>query len=148
MFDALIITLEKADDSFSTFFAETGEGKHVPRAVFIVLVPSVVDECRTGTYRQHFHPEQMVRGKEDAANIYARGHYAIGKEGLAIVFNNYLAGARKEASFIWYVLLFIPFQKLLRRPAMNNHNQKKKTTRKLSLMFMNIFNLCFVVIFL
>ena len=43
MFDALIITLEKADDSFSTFFVETGEGKHVPRAVFIVLVPSVVD---------------------------------------------------------------------------------------------------------
>ena len=95
--DALIITLEKADDSFSTFFAETGEGKHVPRAVFIVLVPSVVEECRTGTYRQHFHPEQMVRGKEDAANIYARGHYAIGKEGLAIVFNNYLAGVLFQA---------------------------------------------------
>ena len=92
-----------------------------------------------------------MRGKEDAANIYARGHYAIGKEGLTIVFNNYLAGVlfqapgRKPAS---PGMLFIPFQKLLRRPAMNNHNQKKKTTQKLSLMFMNIFNLCFVVIFL
>ena len=32
------------DDSFSTFFSETGAGKHVPRAVFIDLEPSVVGE--------------------------------------------------------------------------------------------------------
>ena len=31
-------------------------------------------------YRQLFHPEQLVTGKEDAANNYARGHYTIGKE--------------------------------------------------------------------
>lgn len=30
------------DDSFSTFFAETGAGKHVPRAVFVDLEPSVI----------------------------------------------------------------------------------------------------------
>ena len=30
------------DDSFSTFFSETPGGKHVPRAVFIDLEPSVV----------------------------------------------------------------------------------------------------------
>lgn len=35
---------------------------------------------RTGTYRQLFHPEQLISGKEDAANNYARGHYTIGKE--------------------------------------------------------------------
>lgn len=35
---------------------------------------------RTGTYRQLFHPEQLITGKEDAANNYARGHYTIGKE--------------------------------------------------------------------
>ena len=35
---------------------------------------------RTGIYRQLFHPEQLVTGKEDAANNYARGHYTIGKE--------------------------------------------------------------------
>merc|ERR1712013_483792 len=68
------------DDSFSTFFSETGAGKHVPRAVFLDLEPTVVDEIRTGTYRQLFHPEQMVSGKEDAANNYARGHYTVGKE--------------------------------------------------------------------
>jgi tubulin alpha len=40
----------------------------------------VVDEVRTGTYRQLFHPEQIINGKEDAANNYARGHYTVGKE--------------------------------------------------------------------
>ena len=29
----------------------SGQGKHVPRAVFADLEPSVVDETRTGTYR-------------------------------------------------------------------------------------------------
>ena len=40
----------------------------------------LTDEVRTGTYRQLFHPEQLITGKEDAANNYARGHYTIGKE--------------------------------------------------------------------
>ena len=40
----------------------------------------VTDEVRTGTYRQLFHPEQLITGKEDAANNYARGHYTVGKE--------------------------------------------------------------------
>jgi tubulin alpha len=51
-----------------------------PRAIFIDLEPTVVDEIRTGTYRQLFHPEQLVTGKEDAANNYARGHYTVGKK--------------------------------------------------------------------
>merc|ERR1712013_841704 len=54
------------DDSFSTFFQETGTGKHVPRAIFVDLEPSVIDEVRTGTYRTLFHPEQLISGKEDA----------------------------------------------------------------------------------
>ena len=49
------------------------------RAVFIDLEPTVIDEIRTGTYRQLFHPEQLVSGKEDAANNYARGHYTVGR---------------------------------------------------------------------
>jgi len=73
------------DDSFSTFFSETGAGKHVPRAVFVDLEPSVVDEIRTGTYSELFHPEQMITGKEDAANNYARGHYTTGKEMIDLV---------------------------------------------------------------
>jgi len=63
------------DDAFSTFFSQTGAGKHVPRAIFVDLEPTVIDEVRTGTYRQLFHPEQLISGKEDAANNFARGHY-------------------------------------------------------------------------
>ncbi|ERL86224.1 hypothetical protein D910_03635, partial [Dendroctonus ponderosae] len=78
-------TIGGGDDSFNTFFSETGAGKHVPRAVFVDLEPTVVDEVRSGTYRQLFHPEQLITGKEDAANNYARGHYTIGKEIVDVV---------------------------------------------------------------
>lgn len=68
-------TVGGGDDAFNTFFSETGAGKHVPRAVFLDLEPTVIDEVRTGAYRQLFHPEQLISGKEDAANNFARGHY-------------------------------------------------------------------------
>jgi len=74
------VTFGAGDDSFSTFFAETSSGKHVPRALFIDMEPSVIDEIRNGTYKQLFKPDHLVTGKEDAANNYARGHYTIGKE--------------------------------------------------------------------
>ncbi|KAG6613982.1 tubulin alpha chain [Phytophthora cinnamomi] len=54
-------TVGGGDDSFSTFFSETGSGKHL------------------------YHPEQIISGKEDAANNYARGHYTIGKEYVDVV---------------------------------------------------------------
>jgi len=66
--------------SNESFFTETGNGKYVPRSIFVDLDPSPIDEIRTGQYRQLFHPELLVSGKEDAANNYARGHYTIGKE--------------------------------------------------------------------
>lgn len=52
----------------------------MPRSIFVDLDPSPIDEIRTGDYRQLFHPELLISGKEDAANNYARGHYTIGKE--------------------------------------------------------------------
>uniref|UniRef100_A0A3Q2YGI2 Tubulin, alpha 8 like 5 n=1 Tax=Hippocampus comes TaxID=109280 RepID=A0A3Q2YGI2_HIPCM len=64
------------DDSFNTFFSEIGTGKQFPRAIFVDLEPTVIDEVRTGTYRELFHPEQMITGKEDAANNYARATYS------------------------------------------------------------------------
>ena len=73
-------TVGGGDDAFNTFFSETGAGKHVPRAVFLDLEPTVIDEVRTGTYRQLFHPEQLISGKEDAANNFARGHYTSKKK--------------------------------------------------------------------
>merc|ERR1711977_751529 len=80
-------TIGGGDDAFNTFFSETGAGKHVPRTVFVDLEPTVIDEIRTGTYRQLFHPEQLISGKEDAANNFARGHYTIGKEIVDVTLN-------------------------------------------------------------
>uniref|UniRef100_A0A914UYV8 Tubulin/FtsZ GTPase domain-containing protein n=1 Tax=Plectus sambesii TaxID=2011161 RepID=A0A914UYV8_9BILA len=59
---------DKSDSSFTTFFSDTGAGQHVPRAIFVDLEPTVIDEVRTGTYKHLFHPAQMITGKEDAAN--------------------------------------------------------------------------------
>ncbi|KAG0076564.1 Tubulin alpha-3 chain, partial [Podila epicladia] len=39
------------DSSSSTFFSDTGAGKHVPRAILVDLEETVVDEVRTGTYK-------------------------------------------------------------------------------------------------
>lgn len=39
-------TIGGGDDSFNTFFSETGAGKHVPRAVFVDLEPTVVGMSR------------------------------------------------------------------------------------------------------
>jgi tubulin alpha len=72
--------VESENDPFNTFFSETSSGKHVPRAVFIDLEPTVIDEVRHGPYRQLFHPDQMLSGKEDAANNFARGHYTVGRD--------------------------------------------------------------------
>lgn len=68
------------EESFQTFFNDTKTGKYVPRSVFVDLEETVVDEVRNGRYRKLFHPEQLITGKEDAANNYARGHYTVGKE--------------------------------------------------------------------
>lgn len=46
----------------------------------MLLHKNFLDEIRTGAYRNLFHPEQMITGKEDAANNYARGHYTVGKD--------------------------------------------------------------------
>ena len=36
------LTVGEGIDSFNTFFSETGTGKHVPRALFVDLEPSVI----------------------------------------------------------------------------------------------------------
>lgn len=46
----------------------------------MIVLTLVTDTVRTGTYRQLFHPDQLITGKEDAANNYARGHYTVGRE--------------------------------------------------------------------
>jgi len=71
---------EHATDSLSTFFSETSSGKLVPRSIFVDLEPSVIDQVRTGPYSGLHHPDQLISGREDAANNFARGHYTVGKD--------------------------------------------------------------------
>jgi len=73
------------DDSFSTFFRQTDSGKYVPRTIFVDLEPSVIDQVKNGPFKNLFHPEDLIKGKEDAANNYARGHYTIGREIIDLV---------------------------------------------------------------
>ncbi len=39
-----------------------------------------IDDIRTGPYRALFYSGQLIHGKQDAANNYARGYYTVGKE--------------------------------------------------------------------
>ena len=85
--DGRMDAAESKDHSSNTFFFESGSGQYVPRAVFVDLEPSVIDQVRTGAYGKLYHPEQLISGKEDAANNFARGHYTVGKEMLDGVVN-------------------------------------------------------------
>lgn len=38
------------------------------------------DEVRSGKYKELFHPDQLIAGKEDAANNFARGYNTIGRD--------------------------------------------------------------------
>jgi tubulin alpha len=66
--------------SCDPLFSETRIGTYVPRAVFMDLEPTVIDEIQTGPYRRLFQPGQLIHGSEDAANNYGRGHCTIGKQ--------------------------------------------------------------------
>uniref|UniRef100_A0A8C0S505 Tubulin alpha chain n=1 Tax=Canis lupus familiaris TaxID=9615 RepID=A0A8C0S505_CANLF len=75
----------------------TGAGKHTPRAVFVDLKPTVIDEVRTGTYCQLFHPEQLITGKEDAAITMSEGTTPLARRSLTLSwteFGNWLTSAR------------------------------------------------------
>ena len=62
-----------------TLFNETQDGKFVPRAIMVDLEPTVCDAISTGEYKNLYHPDSFISGKEDAANNFARGHYTVGK---------------------------------------------------------------------
>lgn len=75
------------EQSYGAFFGETGAGKVVPRTVMIDLEPIPIDEIRTGTYRQLFHPNSLITGKEDAASNFARGYFGVGREMIDVALN-------------------------------------------------------------
>ncbi|KAM0686348.1 alpha-tubulin [Conglomerata obtusa] len=68
------------DDTSSSFFSETSNGNYVPRTIMVDLEPGVIESIKQSSYSNLYHPSQLINGKEDAANNYARGHYTVGKE--------------------------------------------------------------------
>lgn len=59
----------------------------------------LIDEIRSGCYKHLFHPDQLLTGKEDAANNYARGHYTIGSE----IIDNFMDKIRKLVRYHAYL---------------------------------------------
>ncbi len=49
------------------------------------MEPTCIDEVRTGAYKELFHPENLISGKEDAANVFARGYITLGKEVIDLI---------------------------------------------------------------
>ena len=60
------------DGSFRCFFEETNGRFFARRNLSVDLEPNVIDEIRGDL----FHSEFLLKGKEDAANTFARGHYS------------------------------------------------------------------------
>jgi len=86
--DGLLKDPSKVGSGFDTFYSETGHGKYVPRSIYFDLEPGVIDSVRQGPYSKLFHPDQLITGKEDAANNFARGHYTVGKEYVTTVMDH------------------------------------------------------------
>uniref|UniRef100_A0A224XGB3 Tubulin alpha chain n=1 Tax=Panstrongylus lignarius TaxID=156445 RepID=A0A224XGB3_9HEMI len=79
--DADIIGAVNAlQEGFHSFFMELPKGNFTPRALFVDLEPTVIDQISFGPYKALFNPKYLITGKEDAANNYARGYYSPGLE--------------------------------------------------------------------
>ena len=63
-------------NGIGTFFSEGRSGKYVPRCVMADLDPSTIGDVQRGVYRNLFHPDSLLAGKEDAASNFARGRYS------------------------------------------------------------------------
>jgi len=84
---------EEETTNCETFFSQAGARRAVPRALLVDTEATVCDEVRKSGYRDMWHPDQIISGKEDAASNYARGYYNLGKTLIELVMNR----ARKLA---------------------------------------------------
>jgi len=73
-------TSANSNNDCSVLFSESAKGKFVPRNLMVDLEPSVIDNVKNSEFKELYHPAQMISGREDAANNFARGHYTIGKD--------------------------------------------------------------------
>lgn len=79
----LPITSNSTNDC-SVLFNEASSGKFVPRNLMVDLEPSVIDSVRNSSFKDLYHPAQLISGKEDCSNNFARGHYTVGKDQLDV----------------------------------------------------------------
>ncbi|KAM7534547.1 hypothetical protein Aperf_G00000108067 [Anoplocephala perfoliata] len=66
------------DNGRHVFFEETKSDGFTPRTVILDTEPIVVDEIRSGMFKNLFNPHRLLSGSEDAAGNYARGFYHLG----------------------------------------------------------------------
>jgi len=69
-------------DAFAKIFSEDSatSQKYTARSVFIDLEPDSIDQLRTGTYRELFPTDQLISGKEDKCQNFARSYGSGGKQ--------------------------------------------------------------------
>ena len=77
--DGFKTSLPIPNEDVSPFFEENSQKQFVPRCIMVDLEPTVLDEVRTGIYKNAFHPDNMISSYEDAANNFARGFFTVGK---------------------------------------------------------------------
>eukprot|EP00485_Elphidium_margaritaceum_P009558 CAMPEP_0202700884 /NCGR_PEP_ID=MMETSP1385-20130828/14025_1 /ASSEMBLY_ACC=CAM_ASM_000861 /TAXON_ID=933848 /ORGANISM="Elphidium margaritaceum" /LENGTH=569 /DNA_ID=CAMNT_0049358175 /DNA_START=57 /DNA_END=1766 /DNA_ORIENTATION=- len=74
-------TLQAVIAESNVFFSyNVANDTHVPRALFMDLEPNVIDDVSNSAFGSLFNASYFVKGAEDAANNYARGHYTVGAE--------------------------------------------------------------------
>jgi tubulin alpha len=56
--------------------------------VFVDLEPTVVDEVRVGTYRQLFHPEQLITGTVQGNRREVQDIFVLSISGLSVLYRN------------------------------------------------------------
>ena len=58
-----------------SFFTLNNKDKYTPRALYFDNDPSTIDQIRTGKYRQLYNPDNLLSGKESAADNHGMGYY-------------------------------------------------------------------------
>lgn len=70
---------DSKDTSFQSFFEETEAKQFVPRSLMVDLEPNVIDDIKNSSYSKLYPNMSLLNSVEDAANIFARGHYTLGR---------------------------------------------------------------------